>query len=136
MLVAPALAGVLVGRSGAQLPLLLDAASYLALVVAGLSLRTRRKGLKERKAQLVPWRLRDDRTLAILVGVLAAGIAGVSMVQVVEVFFIRDTLAASTTLLIPLWVAGGVCNGGINVFTMVMVAGRTPPAARDGLSPR
>jgi MFS family permease len=32
--------------------------------------------------------------------------------------------------IVPLWVAGGVCNGGINVFIMVIVAGRTPSAAR------
>ncbi|GAB2613834.1 hypothetical protein Aab01nite_70190 [Paractinoplanes abujensis] len=184
MLVAPALAGILVGRSGARVPLLLDAASYLALVAAALTLRTRRKGEKSREAPLARWRLRDDRTLTVMVGVLAATIAGVSMIQVVEVFFIRDTLGASTTLfgfvaaswtvgmlagnvlfsrvpprritvpavllvtggsclplllgaavpgpywLIPLWIAGGVCNGGINVFTMVIVAGRTPSAAR------
>ncbi|MBM2617958.1 MFS transporter [Actinoplanes sp. LDG1-06] len=184
MLVAPALAGILVGQTGARLPLLLDAASYLALVVAALSLRTRRKGLGTGKAALVPWRLRDDRTLSVMVGVLAASIAGVSLIQVVEVFFIRDTLGASTTdfgfvaaswtvgmllgnvifsrvpprritvpallvvvagsclplvlgatapgpyWLIPLWIAGGVCNGGINVFITVIVAGRTPSAAR------
>ncbi|MBL7260915.1 MFS transporter [Paractinoplanes lichenicola] len=184
MLVAPALAGILVGQSGARLPLLLDAASYLALVVAALFLRTRRKGLTDRKAPLAKWRLRDDRTLTVMVGVLAATIAGVSMIQVVEVFLIRDTLGASTTLfgfvaaswtvgmlagnalfsrvrpdrvtvsgvllvtggsclplllgaavpgpywLIPLWIAGGVCNGGINIFTMVIIAGRTPSAAR------
>src|SRR6201991_1626661 len=35
MLIAPALAGILVGQTGARLPLLLDAATYLALVVAG-----------------------------------------------------------------------------------------------------
>ena len=183
MLVAPALAGVLVGQTGARLPLLLDAASYLALVVAALALRTRRRGLNADAAELVRWRLRDDRALAVMVGVLASVVAGVGAIQVVEVFFIRDTLHASTTVfgliaaswtagmllgnvvfsrvpprritvpallvvvagtcvpllaaaavpgpfwLLPLWVAGGVCNGGINVFTMVIVAGRTPAAA-------
>ena len=184
MLVAPALAGVLVGQSGARLPLLLDAASYLALVVAALALRTRRTGRTTAKGALVPWRLRDDRTLTVMVAVLAATVAGVSAISVVEVFFIRDTLGASTTVfglvaaswtagmlvgngifgqvpprritvpalllvvvgscvpvvvaaavpgpfwIVPLWVAGGVCNGGINVFIMVIVAGRTPSAAR------
>jgi MFS family permease len=183
MLVAPALAGVLVGQTGARLPLLLDAASYLALVVAALALRTRRRGPKVAEAGLAPWRLRDDRTLTVMIGVLASVIAGVSAIQVVEVFFIRETLGASTTVfgliaaawtagmllgnvifsrvpppritvpallvvvagscvpvlvaaavpgpawLLPLWIAGGVCNGGINVFIMVIVAGRTPAAA-------
>ncbi|WP_250029229.1 MFS transporter [Paractinoplanes maris] len=184
MLVAPALAGVLVGQSGARLPLLIDAASYLALVGAALVLRTRRRGSVGAKAGLVPWRLRDDRTLTVMVGVLATVVAGVSAISVVEVFFIRDTLGASTTVfglvaaswtagmllgnvvfsrvpahritvltlllvvagsclpvpvaatvpgpfwMIPLWIAGGVFNGGINVFIMVIVAGRTPRAAR------
>ncbi|MBU2667723.1 MFS transporter [Actinoplanes bogorensis] len=180
MLVAPALAGFLVGSTGARLPLLLDAASYLALVVAALFLRTRRKGLKAHQADLAKWRLRDDRTLTVMIGVLAATIAGVSAINVFEVFFIRDTLGASTTVfglvaaswtagmllgnvifsrvpphrisvpavlmvvagsclpmvvgatvpgpgwLFPLWIAGGICNGGINVFVMVIIAGRTP----------
>ncbi len=184
MLVAPALAGILVGQTGARLPLLIDAASYLALVGAALALRTRRRGsLSGGAATIAPWRLRDDRTLTVMVGMLAATVAGVSAINVFEVFFIRDTLGASTTVfgfvaaswtagmllgnvifsrvpprritlpalmavvagscvplvvgaavpgpywLIPLWIAGGVCNGGINVFVMVIVAGRTPSAA-------
>ena len=40
----PVLAGLLVGQFGTRVPLLLDAATYLALVVAGLLLRTRRGG--------------------------------------------------------------------------------------------
>ncbi|MGK5680327.1 MFS transporter [Actinoplanes sp. URMC 104] len=183
MLLAPALAGVLVGQAGTRAPLLIDAASYLALVGAALAVRTRRKGVAGVKVALVPWRLRDDRTLAVMVGALAVVIAGVSAINVVEVFFIRDTLAASTTVfglvaaawtagmllgnavfgrvpphritvpavlavvagssapllagaavtgpywLIPLWIAGGLCNGGINVFTTVIVARRTPSGA-------
>ena len=41
-LAGPALAGVLVGLYGLQVPLLIDAASFLAVVGAGLLLRTRR----------------------------------------------------------------------------------------------
>jgi MFS family permease len=184
MLVAPALAGVLVGSAGSQLPLLIDAASYLALVGAALLVRTRRRGHPSSRGALVPWRLRDDRTLTVMVGVLAATIAAVSAISVVEVFFIRNTLGASTTVfgivaaawtggmllgnvlfsrvpprlitvpalllvvigscvpvlvaaavpgpfwILPLWIAGGVCNGGINVFIMVIVSGRTPAPAR------
>ena len=184
-LLAPALAGILVGVSGPRLPLLLDAASYLALVVAGLLVRTRRRG---RTAAGEPartgWRLRDDRTLAVMVAALAATAGGVSAINVFEVFFIRDTLGASTTvfglvaaawtagmlagavvagrvpqrrmtvpavlalmagtcvpvlaaaavgsawLMVPLWVAGGLCNGAINVCIAVIVAGRAPSEAR------
>lgn len=184
MLIAPALAGFLVGQTGARLPLLLDAATYLALVVAGFTIRTRRIPRKSAgAAENTKYRIWDDRTLTVMVAALAAVIAGVSAVNVVDVFFIRDTLAASPTLfglvaaawpvgmligsivfgrvprhritvsaalmvvagscapflasalvdnalwLIPLWILGGVGNGGINVFVMVIVAGRAPSAA-------
>ena len=187
MLVAPALAGVLVGQVGPRFPLLLDAASYLALVVAGFAVQTRRRnrptGDISEKSTESSYRLRDDRTLTVMVATLAAVVGGVSAINVVEVFFIRDTLAASTTIfglvtaawplgmlvgsvlfghvprhritvqallvvvagscapilgavfvgnalwLIPLWIIGGACNGGINVFIMVIVAGRAPASA-------
>jgi MFS family permease len=184
MLIAPALAGVLVGQTGARLPLLLDAASYLAIVVAGLLIRTRRQGAAAEKGQVTTsWHLRDDRVLFAMVAALTAVIGGVSAINVVDVFFIRDTLAASTTMfglvsaswmvgmvlgsvvfgrfprhrisvpgvlmlaagacvavlaaatvpsagwLIPLWVAGGICNGGLSVFITVIIAGRTPALA-------
>jgi MFS family permease len=121
--------------------------------------------------------------LTVMIGSLAAVIAGVNAINVFEVFFIRDTLHASTTFyglvsaswaagmllgsvafgrfpkhritvaallalvagscapiligatvggagwLIPLWLLGGVCNGGINVFTFVIVADRAPATA-------
>jgi MFS family permease len=101
MLAAPALAGVLVGQTGGgRLPLLLDAGSYLALVAAGFLVRTRRRGGSAGTvtAPLVRWRLRDDRLLGTMVGALAAVVAAVSAINVFEVFFVRDTLAGSTTM--------------------------------------
>ena len=185
MLLAPALAGILVGLTGPRLPLLLDAASYLALVVAGFLVRTRRRGRSAAGGNAqVGWRLRDDRVLAVMVAALAAMVGGVSAINVFEVFFVRDTLGASTTMfglvaaawtagmligavvvarvpqaritvravlalmagscvpvlgaafvgsawwMVPLWVAGGVCNGAINVCTAVIVSGRAPSEAR------
>jgi MFS family permease len=185
MTIAPALAGLLVGRSGARLPLLLDAASYLALVAAGFLVRTRRRGgAPAPRTRSGPWRFRDDRTLVVMAGALTAVVAGVSAINVIEVFFIRDTLGASTTVfglvaaawtvgmligaagfsrlgrphigvpgllglaagscasvvaaaavpsalwMIPLWIIGGVCNGGINIFSSVIVADRAPVEAR------
>ncbi|GIE98207.1 MFS transporter [Paractinoplanes rishiriensis] len=185
MMVAPALAGVLVGQMGPRLPLLIDAASYLALVVAGLALRTRRhhRGGSVTAAQ-VPYRVRDDRTLSIMIGVLAASVAAMSSINVLMVFLVRDTLGASTTVyglveaawtagmlvgtvvfarlprrlmtvravlltvvvsgvplllgasvsvapwLIPLWIIGGMGNGGTNVLVMVIVASRAPSRSR------
>lgn len=189
MLIAPALAGVLVGQFGVRVPLLLDAVTYLSLVVAGLLIRTRRSpAAQPATAVTVPWRLRDDRLVAVMVGAIAAVVAGVGAINVIEVFFIRETLGASTTvfglvsatwtggmllgavlfgrlgrrwthagrlvqislllagatcvvvlagagvwhalLLVPLWFVGGICNGGINVFTNVVMAERVPAAAR------
>ncbi|MGA5304271.1 MFS transporter [Nucisporomicrobium flavum] len=190
MLVAPALAGVLVGRFGVRVPLLIDAASYLSLVGAGFLIRTRRA--ERTRAADRPWRLRDDRLIRAMIGALAAAVAGVGAINVIEVFFIRETLRSSTTvfglvsaawtggmllgavlfgrlgrretagsfdaarlvrivllliagscapivlgaavwdalLLLPLWFAGGICNGGLNVCTSVVVAERVPAAAR------
>ncbi|MET0415884.1 MAG: MFS transporter [Actinoplanes sp.] len=181
MLIAPALAGILVGLTGPRVPLLLDAVSYLALVVAGFALRTRRRGRPAGAAVAVArWRLRDDRLLLVMVGAITAVVAGVGAINVVEVFFVRETLGGSATAygfvvaswtlgmlggsqlfgrlrhdritvpgvlllsagtclpvlasaavpgvgwIIPLWIAGGVCNGGINVFTTVLIADRVP----------
>ena len=187
MLLAPPLAGLLVGSFGTRVPLLLDAATYLAPVVAGLVLRTRRTAGPVAAASPVAWRLRGDRLLTVMVIAVAAVVGGVGAINVIEVFFIRADLGASTTmfglvsgawaagqlvgavvfarlargrrpgdliwgvliflagccvavlggsavpraaLLIPLWLAGGACNGGLNVYTTVIVGLRVPAAAR------
>lgn len=196
-LAGPALAGLLVGGFGARLPLLLDAGSYLALVAAGLLIRTRRGGRRP-TAAVVPgpardlpvpaWRLRRDPLLVAMITTLAGVIGAVGAINVVEVFFIRETLGSSTTmyglvtgswtlgiligswvfarlarrlvddgrmlvgylallggcclmillsaavpaalLLVPVWLLGGVGNGGANVFDNVLLARRVPEAAR------
>ncbi|MGX7676856.1 MFS transporter [Plantactinospora sp. DSM 117369] len=196
ILVAPALAGLLVGQFGARIPLLLDAGSYLALIAAGLLLRTRRGGRRPTgaaggasPAPTAPaWRLRRDPLLWTMVAAIAATVAGVGAVNVIEVFYVRETLRSSTTMfglvsaawtagmligawllagtarrarddgarvkgvlgmlgaacllvglgatvpaagwLVPLWLVGGVANGGLNVFSNLVLASRVPPAAR------
>ncbi|MEU9824877.1 MFS transporter [Micromonospora chersina] len=193
-LAGPALAGLLVGQFGTRVPLLVDAASYLALVAAGLLIRTRRGGRRptvpSAGAATPPpaWRLRGDPLLLVMVGSLAAVVAAVGAINVIEVFFIRETLHSSTTvyglvtgawtlgivlggwifarlarrltddgallgaglvllggcclavlasaavpaawLLVPIWLAGGVGNGGDNVFNNLLLARRVPEAAR------
>lgn len=229
ILAGPALAGLLVGEFGQRLPLLIDAGSYLALVAAGLLLRTRRGGahrsstcvaapaapafpaetatsaeptnsaLPTNSARPVAgrgtgltgrpsWRLRRDPVLLAMVGSLAAVIGAVGAINVFEVFYIRETLGGSTTtygvvtgtwtvgvlvgtalsarlsrrladdgaqvlaalamlggcclmvlvaavvptaaFLVPLWLIGGACNGGDNVFTNVVTVRRVPPEFR------
>ncbi|MEE3919281.1 MFS transporter [Micromonospora sp. BRA006-A] len=190
-LAGPALAGLLVGQFGTRVPLLVDAFSYLALVAAGLLIRTRRGGRTPAAvaAAVAPaWRLRRDPLLTVMVGSVAAVIGAVGAVNVIEVFFIRETLGSSTTvyglvtgswtlgivlgawlfarvarrladdgallgaglvllggcclavlvsaavpsawLLVPIWLLGGVANGGNNVFDQLLLARRVPEASR------
>ncbi|SCL17105.1 Predicted arabinose efflux permease, MFS family [Micromonospora rhizosphaerae] len=193
-LAGPALAGVLVGEFGSRVPLLIDAGSYLALVAAGLLICTRRGGARRAEpteghaTPATTWRLRRDPLLVVMVGTLAAVVAAVGAINVVEVFFIRETLGSSTTLyglvtgswtlgvvvggwlfarlarrladdgallgaglallggcclavlasaavpaaslLVPIWLAGGVANGGDNVFNNLLLARRVPEADR------
>ncbi|WFF02452.1 MFS transporter [Micromonospora sp. WMMD964] len=117
----PALAGLLVGQFGTRVPLLLDAATYLALVVAGLLLRTRRGGRRPATAAPGPaggkshrgtelgWRLRRDPLMLVMVASTAVVIAAIGGINVIEVFFIRETLHGSATtygLVGAAWMAG------------------------------
>ncbi|MBQ1054401.1 MFS transporter [Micromonospora sp. C32] len=191
-LAGPALAGLLVGQFGTRVPLLLGALSYLSLVVAGLLVRTRRGGRRVTVGTAVAaapsWRFRRDPLLTVMVGSVAAVIGAVGAVNVIEVFFIRETLGSSTTvyglvtgswtlgivlgawlfarvarrladdgallgaglvllggcclavlvsaavpsawLLVPIWLLGGLGNGGDNVFNNLLLARRVPEAAR------
>ncbi|HEY2947210.1 MAG TPA: MFS transporter [Micromonosporaceae bacterium] len=197
VLAGPALAGVLVGEFGPRLPRLLAAVGYLAVVVAGLALRTHR-GRRTAAAAApidgaVPavvrdWRLWSDPLLRAMVISVTAVIAAVGAINVVEVFFVRDTMHASTTVyglisaswtagallgawllarrvvkvhgdgglvwgvllmlgaccvavavsatvgavgwLFPLWIIGGIFNGGMNTFSAVIMGTRVPEAMR------
>ncbi|MDG4778636.1 MFS transporter [Micromonospora sp. WMMD961] len=117
----PVLAGLLVGQFGTRVPLLLDAATYLALVVAGLLLRTRRGGRQPATAAPGPvrgedhrgtdlgWRLRRDPLMLVMVASTAVVIAAIGGINVIEVFFIRETLHGSATtygLVGAAWMAG------------------------------
>jgi len=126
MLAAPALGGVLVGAFGSRVPLLIDAATYLAIPVAGLVIRTRRGGRfrdpvaveslgasadgRKRDRQQV-FRLRSDALMWPLFVMVGAVIGAISAVNVVDVFFVRDTLRSSATvygLVSAVWIGGMV----------------------------
>ena len=103
--VAPALAGLLVGQFGVRVPLLIDAASYLAIVAAGLLLRTRRGGrlrvsevASDGRRTEAAWRLTADPLLRATMISLAAVIGALGAINVVIVFFVREALDASTTV--------------------------------------
>ncbi|GIJ47323.1 hypothetical protein Val02_42090 [Virgisporangium aliadipatigenens] len=99
ILVGPALAGVLVGAVGLRVPLLIDAASYLAVVAAGLLIRTRRnRAGHPRKKTDRSWRLREDPVLTGVFAATAVAVLAVGVVNVAYVFFVRDTLGASMAM--------------------------------------
>jgi MFS family permease len=129
MLAGPALGGLLVGAYGMHLPLLLDAATFLAIAGAGLALRTRRGGRTAtvpaaagaprpdgEAAPAIAWRLRQDRLLLTLITAMASVVAAVTAVSVVEIFFVRETLGASETMY-------GVVSA---VWTLGMLVGAVP----------
>jgi MFS family permease len=190
----PALAGVLVGQFGIKVPLLIDAGTYAAIVLAGLLLRTRRGGKRTTELDATTagtpaaaWRLRSDTLLTTMLVGAAVTVAAITAVNVADVFFVRESLGASETVygllgaiwtatmligswlaaraakragdgsmalgligllggtsvvillcaavpdvgwLVPLFVVGGILNGGENVVASVTVARRVPSEAR------
>ncbi len=94
---APALGGLLYGAFGTRVPLLVDAASFLAVVVAAMCIRTRRQvsGARAQHGGLTI--VRADALLAPLFVMLALFVLLGAMVNVVDVFLIRGTLGASAT---------------------------------------
>jgi MFS family permease len=113
-MVAPALAGLLMGQFGVRVPLLVDAASYLAIAVAGRLIRTRRGGVAVAPSEspgqrpATGWRLRQDPLVWSAVVLIGAVVAAVSLVNVTEVFFIRGNLHATPTvygLLDSVWIS-------------------------------
>jgi MFS family permease len=97
---APALAGILTGLYGARVPLLIDAATFLAITAAGLLITTRRGTVVTESTTTAGGGLRivwADPLLRMALGLLALFITLGAMVNVVEVFLVRETLHASTT---------------------------------------
>jgi MFS family permease len=96
---APAVGGLLYGLYGARVPLLIDAATFLAVLSAALLLHGRRNvvapeaGAKQDGGLAIVWR---DSLLRPLFVLLALFVLIGSMVNVVEVFLVRETLHAST----------------------------------------
>jgi len=108
-IVAPAIAGVLTGRYGASVPLLLSAATFLAVTAAGIAVRTRRTASSNGPMRGGYAIVRDDGALVTLLALLGGFIVLGAMVNVVDVFLVRDTLHASATwygLVGGIWAVG------------------------------
>jgi MFS family permease len=98
----PVLGAFLVAGYGTRVPLLIDAASFLAISVAAALIRTRRGGRARATADVAnatdAWRLRDDRLLLTLTAALVSVVGAVTAVEVAEIFFVRETLGASEVM--------------------------------------
>lgn len=120
-IVAPAAGGLLYGAFGTRVPLLVDAASFLAVLAAGLLVRTRRevkaraKGKQHGGLTIV----RRDALLRPLVVMLALFVLLGAMVNVVDVFLVRGTLGASA-----LWYGLAGASYSVGAFGGAVGAGR------------
>lgn len=115
MLIGPALAGVLVGAGDVRQTLQITAFGFVATVVGGLLLRTRRGVRRSNVEELSSsgWQLGQDRMLWAVIWGMALIIGAVSAVNVVGVFFIRGTLGSTATmygLVEAMWTGGMLCG--------------------------
>jgi MFS family permease len=127
-LLGPILGGLLVGAFGARVPLLIDAVTFLAVPLSGLVIRTRRRGgisnvpAEPQPASSTTWTVWRDPLIRPLLLLLAAVIAALTAVNVVDVFFVRQTLHGSPAIygsLSALWMAGMLVG-------TVLIARRNP----------
>jgi MFS family permease len=121
-IVAPALAGALVGAFGTRAPLLVDVGSYLAITIAALTIPTRRRVGVEQGGEDVRsgWAIvRADRMLRSVLSMLAVFVVLGASVVVVEVFLIRETLHSS-----PTWYGIAVAAWGVAMFVGAAGGGR------------
>ncbi len=118
---APALAGLLTGLYGPRIPLLLDAASFTAVALAALAIRTRRGGAALSNSDpRGGWAVvRADAMLLPLVTMLSVFILLGGMVNVVEVFLVRETLHASAT-----WYGVLGSGWGVGLLVGALLGGR------------
>jgi len=136
-LAGPAFGAFLVAGYGSRLPLLVDAASFLAVAGAAAFLRTRRGGRitqPDGPAKASGWRLRDDRLIVTLLVAPPAVITVVVAVEVAEIFFVRETLRASEVmygivasvwtlgLLVGAWPFGRVRGSDRALVTVLLAA--------------
>ena len=130
ILAGPTIGGALFGAGGTDLALAVNGASFLAVALAGISLRARRPpALADDET---PDRARDgiaflarDHTLRLILGVVFASLLFMSASITAEVFFITEDLdltGLAYGLLFSTWALGMVIGA-------LALAGRVPQAA-------
>ena len=117
---APAIGGLLTGLAGSGLVLYLDAASFVAIGVAAVFVRTHRgvvEGQSPERWQAGFALIRRDRVLNGLIGALVAFCLVAGMANVVTVFLIRQTLHSSAT-----WfgIEGATCAATMTVGSLLI----------------
>ncbi len=120
---APVIGGLLTGWYGARVPLLVDAASFTAVALAALTIRTRRGGTAGPAADpRGGWAIvRADGLLLPLVVMLSVFVLLGGMVNVVEVFLVRESLHASAT-----WYGMLGSGWGVGLLAGALLGGRMP----------
>ena len=126
LVLAPLVAGVLVGALGPAWPLLLDAVSFLGVVVAAMMLRHPRVPRRDARGDGSAWEgvrvLRHDPVLRPLVLLVTLFVLAVGAVNVVEVLLVTVVLGASPA-------AYGLVGA---VFAVGMLAGQQLAARGHG----
>jgi MFS family permease len=121
-LLGPICGGLLVGQFGARVPLLVDAATYLAIPAAGFLIRTRRRGgvadteVAQPEVADATWSIWRDPLVRPVTILMAAVCAALVAVNVVDVFYVRETLHASSSFygfLSALWMVGMVIGTAV-----------------------
>jgi predicted MFS family arabinose efflux permease len=110
--IGPVIGGLLYAAGGLELPMLVNAATFAAVVAVALSLRVRREAVPAGSGSEQP-RARDgiaylfrDRTLSLAMVVAFTSLLFMSAVWVAELFFVKDVLDmgdSSYGLLLTTW---------------------------------
>lgn len=125
MLFAPAIAGFLSSRSGTTLPLALDAASFVLVVLGALTISTRlhkkttaaptttpeTSTAAAPESAPAPYRVWSDRFLRSVLLLSGVVMACACIINVLIVFYVRDTFGASEQVygvIMTSWAAGMV----------------------------
>ncbi|MEU6775255.1 MFS transporter [Streptomyces sp. NPDC046759] len=125
MVAAPGIAGFLIGRFGVTVPLLIDALSFAAVVAGGLLIRTRLHKGRDAKAAAgkdagadepaaTPYKVTSDRFLTAVLILSGAVMAAASIINVLIVFYVRETFGASEEtygLIMSAWMLGLIPGG-------------------------
>ncbi|MET7614989.1 MFS transporter [Streptomyces seoulensis] len=117
MVIAPGIAGFLTAHFGVRISLLLDAASFAVVVAGALTIRTRlhhtapaAQNPADAGKQTGPvYRVSGDRFLRSILAVSGVVMAAASIINVLIVFYVRDTFGGSEEtygLIMSAWMAG------------------------------